>query len=121
MDRCWTLLPFGAESKHATLLFHRDSTARPAAVREWYGLYSSCRNCACCRLCRIKPLRVNAYVDASIVSDCVKGIKVEVLRRFVTNLLACDRYFVDDNDFRAWLAQTGETSSSFRADRLEFE
>jgi hypothetical protein len=65
-------------------------------------------------------LRVNAYVDAAIVEGCISGIQQQVVARFVDALRRCNRYFDTVRDFRAWLAEVGETSSSFKSDRLEF-
>ncbi len=69
---------------------------------------------------RIKPLRINAYVDESVVQACISGIRKPVVERFVPRMLACERYFADDTDFRAWLTETGEKSTSFASGRLEF-
>ena len=124
MGLCWILLPLDAESKCYPVTLRIQPAPVPlvssqyfSRLCDWVRVTVRAPHSVCCR---IKPLRVNAYVNADIIQGCISGIQESVVTRFSSAMLKCDRYFDNECDFRAWLAEVGETSSSFKSDRLEF-
>ncbi len=55
---------------------------------------------------------VNAYVGARVVNASISGARDDVAEILKVALLKCDRYFVDDADFLAWLQEVGLDKSA---------
>ena len=81
--------------------------------------------CACACACgagRITPLRVNSYVDVNAVLSCVKGVQDAAAKVFTRELRACDQYFVDFAELKAWMTRVKITSRSFSSqDCFQFQ